>query len=169
MDFIIINVAKYGMLVSIALVGVFIWRWLSRKQWWEFGWFAVIALGLSLVFIKLANRVWFDPRPFVVGHFRPLIEHAADNGFPSDHTALTMALAAIVFPYNRKFGWLLVGISVAVGLARVLAGVHHVADIVGSIVLVVAAAGVSWQVVHRLILPKFHSKTDVTMERRRSR
>lgn len=76
-----------------------------------------------------------NPRPFVVEKIVPLVQHSADNGFPSDHTLLTATIAAVVFVYNKKLGLLLLVIATLVGGARVLAKVHHLTDIFGSIAI----------------------------------
>ena len=97
--------------------------------------FSLIALPLVYVIAKISSYFYYDPRPFVVNHFTPLVSHAPDNGFPSDHTLLGSAISLIVFCFNRKIGFLLVLLSLAIGISRVFAGVHHYADIIGSIVI----------------------------------
>src|SRR4051794_50633 len=53
----------------------------------------VVALGLAAV---VAHFV-FEARPFISdGDTHLLIQHAADNGFPSDHTTLAFAVAGAV-------------------------------------------------------------------------
>lgn len=65
---------------------------------------ALIALPLTYIIAKMMSALYFDPRPFVVGNFVPLIPHAPDNGFPSDHTLLSAAIAAVIFAFDRKIG-----------------------------------------------------------------
>lgn len=93
----------------------------------------VFALPCIYLFSKLSANLYFDPRPFVVGHFTPLLPHAPDNGFPSDHALLTSAIASVGFVYNKKVSAVLWALTVIVGLARVFAGVHHLVDIAGAI------------------------------------
>ncbi len=87
---------------------------------------------LILLVSRIAGYYIYDPRPFVVKHIHPLIAHVADNGFPSDHALLTMAIASIIFTFNKKLGIVLFSIASIVGIARVLANIHHPIDIVGS-------------------------------------
>lgn len=103
------------------------------------------AIYLPLVYIitQVVAFIYFDPRPFVVNHFVPLIAHAPDNGFPSDHMLLASAIASILFIYNKKWGVIAWVIAFIIGVSRVLAGVHHWIDIVGSVVI---AVGVMWLV-----------------------
>jgi undecaprenyl-diphosphatase len=97
---------------------------------------AVFALALSFV----ASHLYYDPRPFVTDHVRPLFAHAADNGFPSDHALFISLLGFTIIGYSRKIGALLLAIAVAVGAARVAAHVHHPIDIIGSFVFSAIAA-----------------------------
>lgn len=98
---------------------------------------AALAIGIVSYLVSLiANRLVPDPRPFVVGGFKPLIHGSTDNGFPSDHTLLLAASAAVTMLASRRAGLLGLLAAVFVGLARVYAGVHHLADIAGSLVIV---------------------------------
>lgn len=110
---------------------------------------ALIALPLTYIIAKIMSALYFDPRPFVVGNFIPLIPHAPDNGFPSDHTLLSAAIAAVMFAFDRKIGVLLFLIAFLVGLARVYAGVHHLTDILGSMTI----AAIVTYCVMRFLLP----------------
>lgn len=106
---------------------------------------APVAYAIS----RISSFFYYDPRPFVVGHFTPLIAHAADNGFPSDHVLLTGAVAMIVWFYNKKWSAALWALALLIGWARVYVGVHHATDIVGSIVMVIAAGALYYIAVGR--------------------
>jgi undecaprenyl-diphosphatase len=135
MNTLIIFTAKYLVFVSAA-AAIFYFFKQPRQRQKEILIFAVVLLPLSYVVAKIISRFYFDPRPFVVGHYTPLIPHAPDNGFPSDHTLLGTAIAFAIFYFNKKMGILLFFLAILVGSARVLAGVHHFADIAGSILVV---------------------------------
>ena len=98
--------------------------------------FAIIVLPLSYLAAKIASYFYYDARPLVTQNFTPLVSHVADNGFPSDHALLATAAAAIVFFFDRKVGAFLFLLAILVGASRVLAGVHHTVDILGSIIIV---------------------------------
>ncbi len=134
MNILIIFIAKYLVFVSAAIAVLYFAK-LSRAKQKEMLIFAVILLPLSYIVAKLVSRFYFDPRPFVQGNFTPLLPHAADNGFPSDHTLLAAAIAFATFHFNKKLGLFLLLLAILVGVARILAGVHHVADIAGSIII----------------------------------
>lgn len=96
---------------------------------------ACICLPLIIVIFKIAGHLYYNPRPFAAGHFKPLIYHHADNGFPSHHELLVSAIAAVVFIFSRRMGFVLWILALCVGFSRVYVGVHHVIDIAGSVLI----------------------------------
>ncbi|SRR5260221_3053092 len=144
MNFLIIFSAKY--LIALSVLGLVVYfftsKKLDRKRFLIY--FGLVCV-FSFIIAKISSYFIYDPRPFVVNHFMPLIPHANDNGFPSDHTLLAMAIAMSVyfynievvtsFAYNKKWGIGLFILGVLIGLSRVVAGVHHIEDILGSIVI----------------------------------
>jgi undecaprenyl-diphosphatase len=94
-------------------------------------------LPLAFIVSLIAAKLYYNPRPFVVGHFTPVISHAMNNGFPSDHTLLSAAIASLVWAYSRRLGLVFFGITLLIGLSRVYLGVHHLVDIVGAIVIAI--------------------------------
>lgn len=131
MDALVVFCAKYLYLVCIALYFFALWQTEAKRRL-DFIVLSVFSFPLSLLVGKLLNHVIQDPRPFVVEHVTPLVAHAPDNGFPSDHTLLTMTIAAVVFAYNKKLGSILFILAALVGLSRVMAKIHHPLDIIGS-------------------------------------
>ena len=141
MDVIIIFIAKYFILIPIIAAIFVAWRLKNRKDILKFILVVLVGGILSLILAKFASMLWYNPRPFVVGHFSPLIPHAADNGFPSDHVLLASFLGWTILRYSKKIG---IGVLVAaaiIGISRVMAGVHHPADIIGSFVVSGVAVG----------------------------
>ncbi|GAA2746296.1 hypothetical protein GCM10009868_31130 [Terrabacter aerolatus] len=132
-------------LFLVLLVAAVVWLTLDRPRKVELVVAGVVALAVVGVLIVVTGDLWTDPRPFVVDGVAPAIAHAADNGFPSDHTAAAAAVAGLVLAYRRRIGILLVLLAVVVGMSRVAAHVHHVPDIIGGlgIGLIAASAGVT--------------------------
>ncbi len=123
--------AKYLYMVIVALAGlVFLTFPLVDKK--RIVILAAISLPLVYILAKVGSHFYFDPRPFVVGHFTPLVSHSADNGFPSDHVLLTSAVAALFYPFSRKTSYLLFFLAGIVAVSRVYVGVHHTVDVLGS-------------------------------------
>ncbi|EWT06047.1 MULTISPECIES: phosphatase PAP2 family protein [Intrasporangiaceae] len=132
-------------LFLVLLIAAGVWLTLDRPRKVELVVAGVLALAVVGVLIVVTSAIWTDPRPFLVDGVAPAIAHAADNGFPSDHTAAAAAVAGLVLAYRRRIGILLVLLAVVVGMSRVAAHVHHVPDIIGGlgIGLMAAAAGVT--------------------------
>lgn len=143
-DLFVIFCAKYLVYVAVALFLAYFFvarRRTKRKMLL----LSVISLPLVYIIAKVAGWFYFDPRPFVVGDFTPLIAHVADNGFPSEHTLFASALAAIITLFSPRVGIVLWGMAFLVGLARVFAGVHHFADIAGAVVISTVVVVLVWR------------------------
>jgi len=126
--------AKYLLWVLIALALVWFGRLPKEKQK-RFILFGVIAFPLIYAVAKLIGMFYYHPRPFVVGDFTPLIFHEPDNGFPSDHTLLAAAIATGAYPFGKKASLLFWVFTALIGFFRVLGGIHHPIDILGSITI----------------------------------
>ena len=134
MDLFVIFLATKLYMFVIA-IGAAVYLWSSRLGRARLRNVSILALPLAFVISRIANALFENPRPFVDGHMTALIAHAPDNGFPSDHTLLTVTIGAIVYTHNKLAGLILIGLGILVGTGRVLAGVHHIIDIVGSVVI----------------------------------
>ena len=136
----------YILLLMAALIWYLTQPWKAKAEMIAWG---VVALPVMYVLLVLAGMAYFDPRPFDIGHFTPLIPHDPDNGFPSDHTLLSSATASIVFFYNRKMSALLWILTALVGASRVYTGLHHPLDIITSILIAATISYLVW----RFVLP----------------
>lgn len=148
MNSLIIFGAKYLIVVLVVIALAYFVKQ-SREKQKQLAVFALIALPATYVVAKIASLLYYNPRPFVVENFTPLISHIADNGFPSDHTLLSSAVASVVYYFDKKVGAVLFVLALLVGAARVLAGVHHVVDILGSFVIAIVVS----LLVYKWILP----------------
>lgn len=137
-------IAQYGIALPIIILGVYFFLQ-PRTSWVRLALFAIPAGLLTYALGFLANHMYFDPRPFVVGHFTPLLPHAPDNGFPSDHTLLVSAFAAVGMFWNKWLGIALWAIAILVAAARVYVGLHHPLDVVASVVFALIAVS-AWKV-----------------------
>ena len=138
MNLLIIFIAKY--LIAVPVLVLLAYLVFSRgKVLTQLMWLTAVSLPLAYLLARLSSVLYYDPRPFIEGHFTPLIAHAADNGFPSDHTLLAATLATIILYVDNRAGTLLWLIAVAIGVSRIFAGVHHTVDILASMIIAVAA------------------------------
>ncbi len=168
--------AKYLIFIAGILAAAFLairlWQQprLSILYW-------VLAAGMVLVLCfalaLLGGALYKDPRPFTTSHIAPLVPHAANNGFPSDHALLAAALVALVALVDILWTLPFVLLAVLIDWARVGAGIHHVIDVVGSSVLVAIAAVIAVAVARLLIgrlaevLPEDWSRRRLIGDRRR--
>jgi undecaprenyl-diphosphatase len=148
MDTFFIFCAKYLFVLSI-LIGL-VWfikiPKSDKKRWLIIG---LISLAITYIIGKIASLLYYNPRPFVSDNIVPLIQHAANNGFPSDHTLLVSAIASVVTLRNRTWGLVLWLIAILVGYSRVYVGIHHITDIVGAVLIALTSTLIVYFVQNR--------------------
>lgn len=150
-NFLAIFSAKYLIYVLVALFIIYLVR--GRHELKKIITFTIFVLPTSYIVAKILSSFFYDARPFVINHFTPLLSHAADNGFPSDHSLLSFALASVIFCFNKKWGIAFFILGIIIGLSRVYVGIHWPVDILGSFVISVAVA-----FAYSLVLKWFHVK-----------
>ncbi len=151
-DHIFILGAKYLYLLILGIAAIFFFKQ-PRDVQKKMAVYGLIALPIMYIGLKIAGYLYYDPRPFVVGHFIPLVPHIPDNGFPSDHTILSAAVAMIVLPFSRRWASVLWVLTLGVAVSRVYVGIHHPTDIIASILIAVI---VGW-IIYAFILEKVMS------------
>jgi undecaprenyl-diphosphatase len=116
--------------------GLLILLWIRRPDRRRAGLLAVVpAVLLGQAVNLLFGAIWFEPRPFVAGVGRTLLEHAPDNSFPSDHTTAMFAFAAALMASRAvpRIGVAAAIAGLGVGWARIWLGVHDPIDILAGI------------------------------------
>jgi undecaprenyl-diphosphatase len=107
---------------------------------------AVVAAGLSaalgLVVAQVFSRLVDRPRPFVSHpHAVHLFaHHAADAGFPSDHTTAAFAIGTALVLRFRGWGVTVLVLATILATTRVAMGIHYPTDVLGGAVIGTAAA-----------------------------
>ena len=159
--------AQYLIYLLVVAAGV-VWLVGSRRDkavWAAEGVLGLIFVGIGLL---LAGHLHSDPRPFVHDpNSTPLFPHAADNGFPSDHSAAAGLLAVLVLHWRRLVGLAVAAGAAVVAWARVAAHVHHAQDVLAGLVLGAVAAGLAiWLIgrvlavlIRRGMLPGYRGRT----------
>lgn len=135
MNMLIVFGAKY--LIYIALIVSVLFVLLLRKDFKKLFLLGIISLPVAYIVAVILRHFFYNARPFVVEHFRPLVYHAADNGFPSDHILLMATLACLFFPFSKKGSIVLWVLTALVAISRVAAGVHHTLDVVASMIIAI--------------------------------
>ena len=147
-NLLIIFGAKYLLWVLIGMA--FIWFLKQpRERQKRIIFFAITAFPVIYAVSRIVAGFYYNPRPFVVDNFTPLIPHEPNNGFPSDHTLLSAAVATVIYPLSKKVGAISWVMAILVGTSRVLAGIHHPIDIAGSIIIAIFGGFITYH-----ILPK---------------
>ena len=129
----------------LVLFGAFVLAWLYLRQrslrtFFAAGLAAVLAVGIA----GLIGLVDYVPRPFVAEHFIPLIKHAADSSFPSDHLAALGAVCGASWFAARRLSIATAVVAAAVAFARVYVGVHWITDVAAGFGLGVIAGVATW-------------------------
>ena len=137
LDGVIVFFADYlaYILAAAFLAGIFFTARFGREKKIRIFWVAAVSVVVSRFGITELIRFFYHrPRPFMVYHVYQLIaEH--EWSFPSGHAALFFALAGVIYLYDRKWGLVFFAASIAMGIARVIAGVHYPSDILGGMVI----------------------------------
>lgn len=142
-------IANYFIVISV-LGTVVVFVRIDKRLRLQFALTVIVGGITAYALAKVGAHLYNDPRPFVQGHFTPLLAHANDNGFPSDHTLFAATFAWASIAYSRKVGALLLFVALMVGLSRMAAGVHHSWDVLGSFIFAAAGVYVALQIVKRV-------------------
>ena len=117
--------AAVYLIVAAALVAIPLWL---RNDGLRTLVAAALGALLAVALTAAIGTLWDRPRPFVAEHFTPLISHAADASFPSDHLAALGAVTICVWFTSRRLGFIVGLIALVVAFARVYVGVTDACD-----------------------------------------
>jgi undecaprenyl-diphosphatase len=111
---------------------------------------AGVALALAQVIARLVDR----PRPFVAhpDTLHLFTHHAADPGFPSDHTTAAFAIGVALLLRHRRWGRVVLVFATILAIARVGMAVHYPTDVLGGAVLGTIVALALWLLPTRRLL-----------------
>jgi undecaprenyl-diphosphatase len=138
-------IAQDFIVIPVILATVVFFRQKTREQKVKYVAVVLIAAVLALIFAKIGGALINDPRPFVANNnLHPLIAHSRDNGFPSDHTLLSSLAGFVMLPFAPVLGMIGLVFALMIGVARIMANVHHPLDIIGSFAFTAAAVAVAY-------------------------
>lgn len=158
MHTLIIFGAKY-LFIIVALIFCAVWLQASRFHKKQMAAAIILAGVIAGIIDKISGKLYYDPRPFVTHHVTPLVSHAADNGFPSEHTLFTFAVATVLYFYRPRLSYLVFALAALVGISRVAAHVHSPIDIFGGMVIgVISGCAAQWLTLRYLPEDKAESK-----------
>ncbi|MFJ1708018.1 phosphatase PAP2 family protein [Kitasatospora sp. NPDC088346] len=93
---------------------------------------APLVVVVAFVADTLLKSVLREPRPCQVldaGRTLEACPAAGDWSLPSNHTVIVFAAAAVLWQVDRRLGALALLLAVAMGVSRVLVGVHYPHDV----------------------------------------
>lgn len=108
-------------LVPLLLAGL----WFRSASPARAGLLATSAMAaLALFANQVVGQFWYEPRPFMIGLGRTLLNHAPDNSFPSDHTTLivSVGIGLLATGAAQRFGVAVIASGTLVGWARIFLG-----------------------------------------------
>ncbi len=115
------------------------------KKWREIG-FVFFASGMAWCVAKILKLIIQTPRPFDILANVQSVFVETGYAFPSVHATFFSALAVSIWILHKKAGNIFVFFALAIGIFRIVAGVHFPIDILGGFVL---GGGVAY-VINRL-------------------
>jgi membrane-associated phospholipid phosphatase len=137
MHSVIIFAAKYLVLLPV-IANVYVFWKLNNKDRKKMLIFCLSGAILSFVLAKAGSHIYSDPRPVFKDQAVPYFQTSDYNGFPSDHTLLAGWLAFLALAFSKKTGLVLLAVAIIIGWGRVAAHVHHLTDVVGSLLITAA-------------------------------
>lgn len=114
---------------------------------------AIIGSVSALVAGLIIGLIHFRPRPFVAHNVALLVNHLPTASFPSDHAAVSFALATAIFLHSRRFGVFAYAIALLISISRVFAGLHYPSDI-----LFGALIGIAMSLLANVAIKKFSER-----------
>ena len=134
--------AEWPVLFALLLVALAWYKQGDRKL---FAQRAVVATALAMGLALAIRCTFYNPRPFVLGLGRMLIEHDATTSFPSFHATFLFSLALPLFAQRGVRGTALaiLLLGVAIAWARIFVGVHYPLDMAGAFVVSAVAAAIA--------------------------
>ena len=136
------TLAEWPVFIALLLVALAWYRQTDRKL---FAQRAVVTTALAMGMALAIRCTYYNPRPFVLGLGRMLIEHDATTSFPSFHATFLFSLALPLFAQRSVSGTALaiLLLGVAIAWARIFVGVHYPLDMAGAFVVSAVAAAIA--------------------------
>lgn len=103
------------------------------------------ATGLAALTLYKALKRWTRrPRPFASNvRIRALVPPLDEFSFPSGHTLHAVSFTGVALAYYPALAWLLLPFTFAVGVSRVVLGLHYPSDVLAATAVGSALAGAS--------------------------
>jgi undecaprenyl-diphosphatase len=106
---------------------------------------SLASMGIANLLVFIFNAILPDRlRPFEAfpDKVHLIFYPPTDPSFPSNAAAASFALAAGIWAYNRKLGYILSIPAIIIAFGRIYMGVHYPLDIVGGFAIAILATGI---------------------------
>ena len=126
---------------------------------------ALAAAGVALLINQVIGHVWFRERPSTAHPSEAHLFFVAPSGdpsFPSDHAAAAFAIAFAVLFVSRRAGLGFLVAAAAIGVDRILIGLHYPGDIAAGLLVGLGAAALIHMFCQRPLRKAVALVSDVT-------
>ncbi|PJC65547.1 MAG: hypothetical protein CO020_00050 [Candidatus Colwellbacteria bacterium CG_4_9_14_0_2_um_filter_50_12] len=139
-DWLIIFFAEYLIYFMVAAFLYFLFKAARGRKMYFFALAAISTILSRGIITELIRFFFFRLRPFAALAFSPLVaQSAAEAAFPSGHMAFLAPLALVFWYMDRKKGNWFIALTLLVGIARVIAGLHYPSDILCGLLIGLAS------------------------------
>ena len=142
------TLAEWPVFIALLLVAL---AWYRQSDRTLFAQRAVVTTALAMGMALAIRCTYYNPRPFVLGLGRMLIEHDATTSFPSFHATFLFSLALPLFMQRGARGTALAIVLLGLGIAwaRIFVGVHYPLDMAGAFITAAIATVIACAVFKR--------------------
>ena len=135
----------------LLVVGLIVYFFIAqdKRRAWRLITLSFFSAILAWFLTSLFKYNWPSPRPFeVIANLKPLVITGYGDSFPSNHATFFGALAISIFLQNKKLGLIFIAGAIIISIARVLANIHWLIDVITGLSLGALVAIVVWLVYH---------------------
>lgn len=140
-DWLTVFFAEYFAYILVVLLIALLYFWKTPRH--EKARELILALAALVlargILTEIIRFFYHHPRPFVALQSVHLLFIETSWSFPSGHAAFFFALSTILYFYHRRLGITFFILSTAMGIARIMAGVHYPFDILGGAIVGIAS------------------------------
>ncbi|MCH4201113.1 MAG: phosphatase PAP2 family protein [Clostridium tyrobutyricum] len=107
-----------------------------------------ILLLINFLISYIIGLVYYVPRPFVANKVNLLYPHNVSSSFPSSHALGVMTIALGISNKVKKIGYLLILVSILVGISRVYVGHHYPSDVIAGFIIAFSSNYIYLKLLH---------------------
>lgn len=146
LDFMVRLIADYAVIVIVLIAAFSLIVYIPKGQRIQ-AYARILLAGLTAYMLAKFIATIYQPsdlRPFELLGIEPGASYLNNPGFPSDHALFVTAITCAVWFETRKkaISLVLLGLTLAVCIGRVVALVHTPLDVIGGVVI--ALVGALW-------------------------